>query len=87
MGIFNQIFSDVVAVTLDEQPAAIVTESNSLREAADKMVEGNIGRLIVVSATEPTIVKGILTRSDILAAHASRLRETQPDLTRTVLES
>lgn len=45
----------------------------SLREAADKMVLENIGRLAVVSRDEPTRLVGILTRSDLLRAHTARL--------------
>jgi H+/Cl- antiporter ClcA/predicted transcriptional regulator len=56
---------------------AIVYEDNSLREAADHMVRENVGRLPVVMREEPGKVIGILTRSDVLAAHAQRLHEAQ----------
>lgn len=53
----------------------VVREDHSLREAADHMVAENVGRLLVVAAgTEPRMV-GILTRGDLLAAHAQRLHE------------
>jgi H+/Cl- antiporter ClcA len=53
----------------------VVKESHSLREAADHMVDEQVGRLIVVGDEAPHRLIGILTRGDILAAHARRLRE------------
>ena len=53
----------------------VVHEHHSLREAADHMVEENVGRVLVVSVEEPQRLIGILTRGDLLAAHARRLRE------------
>jgi H+/Cl- antiporter ClcA len=53
----------------------VVREDHSLREAADHMVAENVGRLIVVAAQAPHAMVGILTRGDLLAAHARRLRE------------
>jgi CIC family chloride channel protein len=47
------------------------------------MVSLGIGRLPVVSKTAQNQVIGILTRSDLLASHARRLREnarTEPRL-------
>ncbi len=55
----------------------VVHESHSLREAADHMVEAQVGRLVVVAADDPLRVVGILTRGDLLAAHAPRLREAR----------
>jgi H+/Cl- antiporter ClcA len=52
-----------------------VFEDQSLREAEDAMVRQNVGRLPVVKRDEPTIIVGILTRSDLLRAHAKRLAE------------
>ena len=54
----------------------VVHENHSLREAADHMVEQNVGRVLVVAADDPDRLIGILTRGDLLAAHARRLRET-----------
>ncbi|WP_062536476.1 chloride channel protein [Mizugakiibacter sediminis] len=53
----------------------VVREDHSLREAADHMVAENVGRLIVVSRDPPQRMVGILTRGDLLAAHARRLKE------------
>ena len=54
---------------------AVALETSSLREAADMMVTEGVGRLPVVTKNEPTRVIGILTRSDLLSAHAQRLNE------------
>lgn len=53
----------------------VVSEDHSLREAADHMVNENVGRVIVIDAKAPHRMVGILTRGDLLAAHAQRLRE------------
>ncbi|HTQ59935.1 MAG TPA: chloride channel protein [Candidatus Solibacter sp.] len=55
---------------------AIVFEDNSLREAADHIVNENVGRLAVVARENPRKVTGWLTRSDILAAHRQRLKDS-----------
>jgi CBS domain-containing protein len=52
---------------------AVVFEDNTLREAADHMVHEGVGRLPVVSRDEPRRVVGIISRSDLLAAHQHRL--------------
>jgi chloride channel protein, CIC family len=57
---------------------AVAFEDNSLREAADLMVSQGVGRLPVVSRAAPSRVIGMLTRSDLLAAHARRLNENDP---------
>jgi predicted transcriptional regulator len=54
----------------------VVFEDSSLREAADHMVQEGVGRLPVVSRAAPRIPLGILSRSDLLAAHQKRLEET-----------
>jgi CIC family chloride channel protein len=61
---------------------AVVFEDNTLREAADLMVMEKVGRLPVVLRENPLQVVGIITRSDLLHAHESRLEEAhQADLT------
>ncbi len=52
---------------------AVVYEENTLREAADHMVRVKVGRLPVVSREDPRRITGILSRSDLLSAHAGRL--------------
>jgi chloride channel protein, CIC family len=60
---------------LIRRPPAVVYEDSTLREAADHMVREDVGRLPVVRREEPWKVVGILTRSDLLAAHRRRLEE------------
>lgn len=66
------------SITLGElivrRPVA-VTVQHTLREAADHMVLENVGRLLVVDPSQPGRVLGMLTRGDLLSAHARRLRE------------
>jgi CIC family chloride channel protein len=52
----------------------VVADRHSLREAADLMTQARVGRLPVVSDDGGQVV-GILSRSDILAAHERRLDE------------
>jgi H+/Cl- antiporter ClcA/CBS domain-containing protein len=56
-----------------KRPPVVTYDDNSLREAADHMVAESIGRLPVVAHTAPRRVVGMLTRSDLLAAHQLRL--------------
>ncbi|HEX7031205.1 MAG TPA: chloride channel protein [Gammaproteobacteria bacterium] len=58
-------------------PAPVVHEHHSLREAADHMVDRQVGLLIVVGEKPPHPMVGILTRGDILAAHTKRLHEAR----------
>jgi H+/Cl- antiporter ClcA/CBS domain-containing protein len=51
----------------------VVHPDSSLRDAADHMTAAGIGRVIVVGKDAPRTALGILTRSDLLAAHAHRL--------------
>jgi chloride channel protein, CIC family len=57
------------------RPPAVAFDTSSLREAADLMVQEGVGRLPVVSRSAPGKVIGMLTRSDLLSAHARRLDE------------
>jgi CIC family chloride channel protein len=55
----------------------VVSGHHSLREAADMMVQARVGRLPVVAEDGSGAVVGILSRSDLLAAHEQRLDETR----------
>jgi CBS domain-containing protein len=55
----------------------VVYDDSTLREAADQMARENVGRLPVVSRDDPTQVIGMITRSDVIAAHSSRLESEQ----------
>lgn len=48
-------------------------EDESLRQAADRMVIAGVGRLPVMDRARPAKPVGMITRSDLLAAHAHRL--------------
>ena len=63
---------ECVAETI-KKPPAIAYEDSTLRDAADHMILEGVGRLPVVSRDNPRVVVGIITRSDLLAAHAPRL--------------
>jgi chloride channel protein, CIC family len=65
---------DAITVgSLVSRRPAVVFEDNTLREAADHMVHEGVGRLPVVSRDAPRKVIGIISRSDLLAAHRPRL--------------
>jgi CBS domain-containing protein len=52
---------------------AVIYDDCSLRDAADRMATRRIGRLPVVRRAQPSTVVGIVTRSDLVDAHARRL--------------
>lgn len=57
------------------RPAAVVYADQTLRDAGDHMVRERVGRLPVVTRADPRKVIGIISRSDLLYAHARRLDE------------
>lgn len=59
------------------QPPIIVFEDNSLREAADHMVEEKVGSVAVVTREAPQKIVGVLTRGDLVTAHTRRLSEAR----------
>jgi H+/Cl- antiporter ClcA len=56
------------------RPPVVAYAHWSLREAADEMVRHSVGRLPVIERDREEVI-GILTRSDLLRAHAGRLDE------------
>lgn len=60
---------------LIRRPPVVAHPDHSLRQAADHMVRNRVGRLVIVPREDPTRVVGVLTRSDLLSAHARRLEE------------
>ncbi|WP_165973496.1 CBS domain-containing protein [Luteibacter rhizovicinus] len=70
-----QALPDGTLADLIDRAPLVVREDHSLREVADHMVAENVGRLLVLSRTEPRQLVGILIRADILAAHGRRLDE------------
>jgi CIC family chloride channel protein len=71
-----QVGSATIA-ELIHRPAVVVFDDSTLREAADHMVREGVGRLPVVSREGPRKVIGIVTRSDLLAAHGPRLGQIE----------
>lgn len=68
--------ADVAAKTVGDlvaRPPIVVHPEHTLREAADHMIVAGVGRLAVVDRGEQPKLVGILTRSDLLAAHHPRL--------------
>jgi len=63
---------------LVRRPPVFVSDDASLREAVDRMASERIGRLPLVSRASPARLLGIVTRSDIVDAHAHRLDDHQP---------
>ena len=63
---------EYVAETIKRAPA-VAYEDSTLRDAADHMVLEGVGRLPVVNRESPRVVVGIISRSDLLSAHAPRL--------------
>lgn len=51
----------------------VVYEDNTLRDAADQMVLEHVGRVPVIRRDDDRQVIGMISRSDLLAAHAPRL--------------
>ncbi|MGH7616972.1 MAG: chloride channel protein [Gemmatimonadaceae bacterium] len=77
---------DIVAVrdhpqrrlhALIRRAPVVVFEHHTLRDAADQMVLEHVGRVPVVRRDDPRRMIGILSRSDLLAAHAPRLKEAR----------
>jgi chloride channel protein, CIC family len=58
---------------LIRRPPVIVYDDCTLREAADHMVNHNVGRLPVIARKPSGKLVGMITRSDLLSAHRRRL--------------
>jgi CBS domain-containing protein len=68
---------------LIHRPPVVVYDDCTLRDAADHMVNHDIGRLPVISREHPDELVGFLTRSDVISAHRRRLDEshvTEPSI-------
>ena len=73
--------ADATVQDLVKRSPVIVFEDSSLREAMDHMVREGVGRLPVLSRSEPARIVGIVTRSDLVAVHARRIdadRRSEP---------
>jgi CBS domain-containing protein len=72
---------DMPVGSLITRAPAVVFDDNTLRDAADHMVLEDVGRLPVVTRENPRVVVGMLSRGDLVGAHARRLSaalELQP---------
>lgn len=75
--ILNPVAADDAQLrTLIRRTPTVITGRHSLRDAADKMVQARVGRLPVLADDGSGRVVGIISRSDLLAAHERRLDET-----------
>lgn len=75
--IFNTSNTDgqYIRELLGRTPVCVYSDC-TLREAADHMVNHDVGRLPVINRTTNSL-QGIITRSDILMAHRRRINEQQ----------
>jgi CBS domain-containing protein len=72
--LFDPLHGDQCAVgDIIRRAPVVVYEDSTLRDAADQMVIERVGRLPVVRREAPWRIVGMLSRSDLLAAHAPRL--------------
>jgi H+/Cl- antiporter ClcA/CBS domain-containing protein len=61
---------------LIKRAPVVIHGDNTLREARDHMIRERVGRLPVVTREAPGTVVGILSRSDLLAAHRRQIEES-----------
>ncbi|HWB19348.1 MAG TPA: chloride channel protein, partial [Phycisphaerales bacterium] len=66
---------DLRLADVARRPPVVVYDDSTLRDAADHMVRHNIGRLPVIQRSTGNLV-AIVTRSDLLGAHRTRLQST-----------
>ena len=59
------------------RPLKFVYDDCAVRQAADHMVNHNIGRLPVALRNQPTRLIGIMTRSDIVSAYRRRIKQDE----------
>jgi H+/Cl- antiporter ClcA len=67
---------DATLRELVKRPPVVVSLDSTLRAALDQMLRASVGRVVVVDRADPRRPVGILTRSDLLGAHARSLEET-----------
>ena len=68
-----EVAESVLVRDVVRRPPVAVFDDSSLRDAADMMVQEGVGRVVVVARDSQWKVLGIISRSDLLAAHAPRL--------------
>lgn len=80
----SEIHDSFILEDLLKRPPVTVYDDCTLREAADYMVNQDVGRLPVMSRKHPAKLVGIITRRDLLAAHRRRLdqsKRSEPTIT------
>ncbi|HEX3659532.1 MAG TPA: chloride channel protein [Pirellulales bacterium] len=65
----------IIAFDLINRPPITVNVWEPCRTAAERMAQAHVGRLAVLSGDEPSKLVGIITRSDLLKAHAKQADE------------
>jgi len=65
----------VIAFDLLRRLPITIFEDESCRTAAERMGQAHVGRLLVVSRQTPKRLVGVITRSDLLKAHARAAEE------------
>jgi len=72
-----EVAEDAPLRALIRRAPIVVQGHQSLRDAADRMVQAKVGRLPVLADDGSRTVVGIISRSDLLTAHERRLDETE----------
>lgn len=76
--VFDPAHADTAALGETLKRSLLTVRSDqSLRAAADRMVAAGVGRLVVVTDDGAPRMCGIITRGDLLDAHAQRLHESE----------
>lgn len=78
----KEIFSsanppEATAKSIIKREPVVAFDHITMREAADLMVKHKVGRLPIVAEEEPKKVIGIITRSDLLEVHSTRIQEEE----------
>jgi CIC family chloride channel protein len=68
---------DLALREIIKRPPVVIFPDQTLRQAADIMLEEGIGRLPIVNRETPRRVTGIVSRSDLIMAHSQRLTESR----------
>lgn len=69
--------ADQTVADLIRRPPLVVYDDCTARQAADHMVNHDIGRLPVILRSEPSRLVGVVTRSDILSVFRRRAGESE----------
>jgi H+/Cl- antiporter ClcA/CBS domain-containing protein len=75
-----EVSDDRTIGSLVSRAPVVVFADSTLRDAADQMVVERVGRLPVVERGDPRKMVGIISRSDLLEAHAPRLKAARLSL-------